>query len=487
MTLSLLFLYSLYLSGALLLMYAGVRLSRVNLTRYGRPAILLATFSSAIAAALPLIIGWHSRPEIILSPELIPMIKFDLDGGAVSVATEQKISRWSIFCTIYIIGLIIAALRVLRTILKINLLALRAEARGDVLISDDAEVPFSWGSYIIMSRADFEANGAMLRAHEMAHKSARHWLDLLMLNLLGCLTWYCPAIPLLRRQLQACHEFEADRAVIRAGFDAQEYQMLLISKASGRRFANSVTDSINNHPLKQRIIMMQKKSTLRHGLLRSLALIPVGLAVFALASSSLLASPAESLMPAKISVEPQKEEIKATPSEQNAVEAPQISPENTTQAIVPSVEEQSQTSVKEEKTTAESPKKEEATVADELLVVGGSAPQKTENSSDEKTFTEVEQGPQFPGGETKMFEFLSKSIRYPAECAERNIQGRVVVQFQVLKDGSIGQVKVVRGVDPQLDGEAVRIVRTFPKFIPGTMNGEPVNVWYTLPVNFKLQ
>lgn len=426
MTLSLLFLYSLYLSGALLLMYAGVRLSRVILTCYGRPAILLAAFSAAIAAALPLIIGWHSRPEIILSPELIPMIKFDLDGGAVSVATEQKISRWSIFCTIYLIGLIFAALRVLWTILKINLLALRAEARGDVLISDDAEVPFSWGSYIIMSQADFEANGAMLRAHEMAHKSARHWLDLLMLNLLGCLTWYCPAIPLLRRQLQACHEFEADRAVIHAGFDAQEYQMLLISKASGRRFANSVTDSINNHPLKQRIIMMQKKSSLRHGLLRSLALIPVGLAVFALASSSLLATPAESLMPLKLAAVDQKEE----------------------------------------------PQKVEVTT--------------DENETETVVFT-AEKAPEFPGGEMEMFSYLAKNVRYPKECAEKKIQGRVSVRFVVKKDGSIGEVKVVKSADPQLDAEAVRVVKSFPKFTPGKMNGQPVNVWYSLPITFKLK
>lgn len=106
---------------------------------------------------------------------------------------------------------------------------------------------------------------------------------------------------------------------------------------------------------------------------------------------------------------------------------------------------------------------------------------------EEKVFTSVEQMPQFPGGETAMFKYLSEHIVYPPMAQENNVQGRVVVQFVIKKDGSIGDVKVVRGKDPDLDREAVRVVKTFPKFTPGKMNGQPVNVWYTLPINFKLQ
>ena len=83
--------------------------------------------------------------------------------------------------------------------------------------------------------------------------------------------------------------------------------------------------------------------------------------------------------------------------------------------------------------------------------------------------------------------YLSEHIKYPPMAAENNIQGRVVVQFVVTKTGSIGEVKVVRGKDPDLDKEAVRVVKSLPKFIPGKMNGHPVNVWFTLPVNFRLQ
>lgn len=104
-----------------------------------------------------------------------------------------------------------------------------------------------------------------------------------------------------------------------------------------------------------------------------------------------------------------------------------------------------------------------------------------------KVFTSVEQMPSYPGGEAELMKYLSSHIKYPQMAAENGVQGRVVVQFVVTKTGAIGEVKVVRGKDPDLDKEAVRVVKTLPKFNPGKMNGQPVNVWFTLPVQFKLQ
>ncbi|MDE6514319.1 MAG: energy transducer TonB [Muribaculaceae bacterium] len=105
----------------------------------------------------------------------------------------------------------------------------------------------------------------------------------------------------------------------------------------------------------------------------------------------------------------------------------------------------------------------------------------------EQIFTAVEESPKFPGGDAELYKWLSKNIRYPEMAAQNNIQGRVTVQFVVEKNGSVGEVKVVRGKDPDLDKEAVRVVKSLPKFIPGKMNGQSVRVWYTLPINFKLQ
>ena len=102
-------------------------------------------------------------------------------------------------------------------------------------------------------------------------------------------------------------------------------------------------------------------------------------------------------------------------------------------------------------------------------------------------FVDYEQQPQFPGGETALLKYLQENIKYPPKALKDSIQGRVIVQFVVDKTGKVGEVKVVRSVDKDLDEEAVRIVKTLPKFIPGRQNGQAVSVWYTLPVTFKLQ
>lgn len=110
-----------------------------------------------------------------------------------------------------------------------------------------------------------------------------------------------------------------------------------------------------------------------------------------------------------------------------------------------------------------------------------------EEKKKEEVFTHVEQMPKFPGGDAELYKFISNNLNYPAMAIENNVQGRVVVQFVVTKDGSIGNVKVVRSVDRDLDNEAIRVCKKLPKFIPGKQNGQPVSVWYTLPVTFKLQ
>ena len=105
----------------------------------------------------------------------------------------------------------------------------------------------------------------------------------------------------------------------------------------------------------------------------------------------------------------------------------------------------------------------------------------------EEIHTLVEQMPQFPGGDAALMKYLSSHINYPPMAAENNVQGKVILQFVVEKDGRVGEVKIARSVDKDLDKEAIRVVKSLPKFTPGRQNGYPVRVWYTLPVNFKLQ
>jgi len=106
---------------------------------------------------------------------------------------------------------------------------------------------------------------------------------------------------------------------------------------------------------------------------------------------------------------------------------------------------------------------------------------------EEQIFQVVEEMPSFPGGDAECMRFLSKNIKYPTIAQENGIQGRVILQFVVNKDGSIVDVTVARSVDPYLDKEAVRVVQMMPKWKPGKQRGKPVRVKYTLPVMFRLQ
>lgn len=106
---------------------------------------------------------------------------------------------------------------------------------------------------------------------------------------------------------------------------------------------------------------------------------------------------------------------------------------------------------------------------------------------EEKVWEVIEQMPQFPGGESELLSFIAKSIRYPVIAQENGIQGRVIIRFVVSKTGVVSNVEVLRSLDSACDKEAMRVVKTLPKWIPGKQNGVNVPVYYTLPITFRLQ
>ncbi|MDR2144881.1 MAG: TonB family protein [Tannerella sp.] len=109
---------------------------------------------------------------------------------------------------------------------------------------------------------------------------------------------------------------------------------------------------------------------------------------------------------------------------------------------------------------------------------------KVADDTDTKIFEVVEQNPEFPGG--NVLKWVSEHISYPVVAQENGIKGTVTLKFVVTRDGSVGQIQIVRGVDASLDKEAVRVVQAMPKWIPGKQNGKNVNVWFTLPIKFQL-
>ena len=124
----------------------------------------------------------------------------------------------------------------------------------------------------------------------------------------------------------------------------------------------------------------------------------------------------------------------------------------------------------------------------EEVVIAAPVEAPVEEEEEEVVFVVVESMPEFPGGQQALFKYLSENVKYPVIAQENGIQGRVICQFVVNKDGSIVDVEVVRsGGDPSLDKEAVRVIKSMPKWKPGKQRGKAVRVKYTVPVNFKLQ
>ena len=115
------------------------------------------------------------------------------------------------------------------------------------------------------------------------------------------------------------------------------------------------------------------------------------------------------------------------------------------------------------------------------------APEPPKHEEENKVFDVVEQMPSFPGGPAALMKYLSENMRYPAVAEENGIQGRVTVQFVIEKDGSVTDVRTMKSVDPALDREAERVVKSMPKWIPGKQNGSAVRVKYFVPVVFRLQ
>ena len=125
--------------------------------------------------------------------------------------------------------------------------------------------------------------------------------------------------------------------------------------------------------------------------------------------------------------------------------------------------------------------KEETVAPDSVVAVP------TDSVAKDEVFMVAEQMPEFPGGMKELLKFLQDNLKYPESAMKNNVQGRVIVQFVVEKDGTPTEFKVARSVDPDLDAEALRVMKTMSKWKPGMQRGEVVRVKYTVPVSFKLQ
>ena len=110
-----------------------------------------------------------------------------------------------------------------------------------------------------------------------------------------------------------------------------------------------------------------------------------------------------------------------------------------------------------------------------------------EEEAEPEPFVVVEEMPMFPGGEVELLKYIMEHTQYPEVAKENNIQGKVIVRFCVTAKGGVDKVEILKGVDPELDKEAIRVVKTLPAFKPGKQGGKPVPVWYMVPINYTLK
>ena len=242
------------------------------------------------------------EPEVMVAPLTEEDILSDHTSAESVAAVQPSVSEavetsrgveipWrQIGAVIYLAGVAAVIFVTVRSIVGLHRLMRRGRCErlddGTTLVRMDENVaPISWCRNIVISERDLRENGAAILAHERAHVRLHHSLDLLLVDLAGAVQWFNPAMWLLRRDLRAIHEYEADAAVIASGVDARSYQLLLIRKAVGGRWY-SIANSFNHSKLKNRITMMLREKSSRRTRARALLLLPLaGLALGAFAET----------------------------------------------------------------------------------------------------------------------------------------------------------------------------------------------------------
>ena len=460
---------------AVFYMFYRLLLSRETFHHVNRAVLLLTAIASYV---LPLcVITLHKTVVVEATSSAV-----DFGGLAMMVEQAPQMPLWQLLAVvIFLIGVVATLGNTLLSILRVWLLIRRSEQHpqpdGTVVCVAPHDVsPFSWMHYIVLSRNDYhtppEGSGeAFILAHERGHIRQHHSVDLILVDTLTALQWFNPAMWMLRQDLRAIHEYEADAAVLSLGINMRQYQYLLIQKAVSH-CGYSVANGISHSTLKNRInMMLTNKKTNRASLLKLLALVPiVGVAL------ALNAETVNDYVYTEKAKTPQKKVVKKGRQDgqiKMGAKTIEVKAETETKDDV----------ITTKKHTAEHKAKidkEERHVVDVTVA-------KSQEETEKGVFDVVEEMPQYPGGQMELMKFLSETVKYPEAAEKAGTQGRVIASFIVEKDGSISGAKVVRSVSEELDAEALRVINAMPKWMPGKQSGKAVRVKYTIPISFRLK
>ncbi len=393
-----------------------------NDTNHLRNRIYLLT-SMVFSAAVPLIdIAVNASGRFLtagsIASVLLPEIRVDPAGG-----TRGGSGAEGLLPLFYMAGLIISAGLIIPGYFGLLKMFLTGIRKGRVIYcNNDRPVCFSAFGYVFISQSIPDDRAARMIRHEMTHIRQLHHFDLLLAGIIEVLQWFNPAAYLMRRSLQAVHEYEADNECLTHGEDTLSYQQLLVSYTLGVHTPVLSNTFSKNSLLKNRIIMMTKKRTGNYASLKLILVLPLALILMFLFSCKDGSSTKKDAAP------PLMEEKEAVGGDAVSADVP-----------------------------------DDVFTAVEIMPVFGND---TTGAA--------------------LMKWVGENIVYPEKAKKDGIQGKVIIKFIVDEAGNVKNPVVVRGVNPLLDEAAIEVIRKCPQWSAGMQGGVPVKVYYHLPINFAL-
>ena len=509
--------YLIKINVALVLLYGFYRLTVSRDTFFGlrRLTLWLIYAVALMVPALNLEYWVRDTPTM----ESMANVYADTFYPVVVVKAQAPSITWiDMLLGIYWAGVVVLSLRLvwqLFSIIRLAVISRKQEVEGiTVHLLRGEGSPFSFFRWVFMYPSTLEGKQLHeVMVHECTHVSGLHSLDTLFSELFSIACWFNPFAWLMKREVRMNLEYLADESVLSDGNARKSYQYHLLGLAY--RQPNESTKIANNFnllPLKKRIKMMNKRRTSEIGKAKYLLFAPLAGVLLMVSNIESVAREIGEQIPEVAEVQQKAEQALNTDvavanpmakegiEVMNPAEAEEKEADKTAEAALIKAEE---AKAEEAKTAAEAEliKAEEAKVAadkaEEAKAVE-QAKQAAEKKVKTKPQTDTtkkkrywdcipETMPYFPGGQELLLKYLAVNIKYPASAVKAKKQGRVIVTFIVQKDGSITHAKIARSIDPELDAEALRVVKGMPKWTPGTQLGKPVSVKYVLPVKFSLQ
>lgn len=474
--------YLIKINVALMLLYGFYRLTVSRDTFFGLRRLTLWLIYAVVLMVPALNLEYWVRD----TPTVVSMANVYADTFYPVVVVKAQASgiTWmDMLLGIYWVGVAVLSLRLvwqLFSIIRLVVISRKQEVEGITvhLLKGDGS-PFSFFRWVFMYPSTLEGRQLHeVMVHECTHVSGLHSLDTLFSELFSIACWFNPFAWLMKQEVRMNLEYLADESVLSDGNARKSYQYHLLGLAY--RQPNESTKIANNFnllPLKKRIKMMNKRRTSEIGKAKYFLFAPLAGVLLMVSNIESVAREIGEQIPEVAEVQQKAEQALnadvavANPMAKDAVEmmnpaeAEEMEADKAAEAALIAVEQAKQAAEEKVKTKPQ-----------------------TDTTKKKNSWDCIpETMPYFPGGNVLMLKYLADNIKYPASAVKAKKQGRVIVGFIVQKDGSITHAKIVRSIDPELDAEALRVVKGMPKWTPGTQLGKPVSVKYALPVKFSLQ